>query len=176
MSAGDGTELPYYQKSVVLCCEDSSITNRQRDLGIYYGVLILINAGHSENTREIYQKASVCLYVLKLLCSAQPQVISPAEDEAAVQRLSPSAPALTMPDEHNPTLPDSNTQEEHTVRIRIKRTNRMRTTHLLLRHEGILSLRDTGSFLEHLAKKKSVAQQLLKQCSGRRELPDRLTQ
>lgn len=95
-----------------------------RDLGIYYRVLIFINAGHSANTRGIYQKASVCVHVLKLLCSAQPQVISSTEDEAAVQRLGPSAPALTTPEEHSPALPDSNAREEHTVWIGIKRTNR----------------------------------------------------
>lgn len=50
-------------------------------------------------------------------------------------------------------LPDNSAHKEHTVWIRIKRTNRIWITHLLLLHEGILSLRDMGSFLEHLAKK-----------------------
>lgn len=166
------TLLP--KKCSFICCKDSSFTDKQRDLGIYYRVLIFIDAGHSVNTRGIYQKASVCVHVLKLLCSAQAQVISSTEDEAAVQRLGPSAPALTMPEEHSPALPDSNTRS---IQYGLGSKEQTETNYSSSASPwGYFKSKRYGFVPWTSCQKKSVAQQLLKQCSGRRELPARLTQ
>lgn len=120
------------------------------------------------------QKASVCVHVLKLLCRAQPQVISSTEDEAAVQRLGPSAPALTMPEEHGPALPDSNTRS---IQYGLGSKEQTETNYSSSASPwGYFKSKRYGFVPWTSCQKKSVAQQLLKQCSGRRELPARLTQ
>lgn len=118
------------------------------------GALTSTSAEHSANLREIHQKNwDVHIYfisVLKPLCRAQaiPRLKVNLQFEAPDPSMS-----CGNARQAGQLLPDSSAHKEHTVWIRIKRTNRIWITHLLLLHEGILSLRDMGSFLEHLAKK-----------------------
>lgn len=122
------------------------------------GALTSTSAEHSANLRDIHQKNwdehthihTHTISVLKPLCRARvvPMLKVNLQFEAPDPSISHSSARQA-----GQLLPDRGAHKEHTVWIRIKRTNRIWITHLLLLHEGILSLRDMGSFLEHLAKK-----------------------
>lgn len=67
--------------------------------------------------------------------------VTPPGDERVSPRQRSSALAPAPPEQPERRLRAGDTREEHAGGRRIRRTNAIRTAHLLLHYEGILSLR-----------------------------------
>lgn len=152
MSARDGTELPYCQKSAVLYAAKIFPSLEGS------GYLLQSTDFHQcraqrEYKRNLSKSIGVCTCTkASLQCPASGHFFHWRRSCSSKAR-----PLSASPNNARGAQPSASWQQRARGAYSMdwdQKNKQKRTTHLLLRHEGILSLRDMGSFLEHLAKKR----------------------